>query len=40
VDPWHAFYAVVGFVLSSAVGALLPAIRAAMLHPVKALRFE
>jgi len=40
VNPMHALYAVSGFVISSAVGALLPAIRAAMLHPVKALRFE
>ncbi len=30
----------VGSVVSSAVGALVPALRAAMMHPVKALRFE
>ena len=32
--------ALVGFALSCAVGALIPAWRAAILHPVKALRFE
>jgi lipoprotein-releasing system permease protein len=40
VDRWQAAEVMVGFTLSCAVGALIPAWRAAVLHPVKALRFE
>jgi lipoprotein-releasing system permease protein len=40
VNPTHAAIVVVGFILSCAVGAAIPAGRAAFLHPVKALRFE
>jgi lipoprotein-releasing system permease protein len=40
VDPWRAAEVMVGFTLSCALGALIPACRAAWLHPVRALRFE
>ncbi len=40
VNPMHAAIVMAGFVLSCAIGALVPAVRAAMLHPVRALRFE
>jgi lipoprotein-releasing system permease protein len=40
VDPFKAAQVMIGFTLSCAVGALIPAWRAAMLHPVRALRFE
>jgi lipoprotein-releasing system permease protein len=40
VNPAHAAYACVGFVISSAIGALIPAFRAALMHPVRALRFD
>jgi lipoprotein-releasing system permease protein len=40
VDPLRAVGVMVGFTLSCALGALIPAWRAAMLHPVRALRFE
>lgn len=40
VDPTRAAQVMVGFTLSCALGALIPAWRAALLHPVKALRFE
>jgi lipoprotein-releasing system permease protein len=40
VDPFKAAEVMVGFTLSCAVGALIPAWRAAVLHPVRALRFE
>jgi lipoprotein-releasing system permease protein len=40
MDPTHAAIVMIGFVLASGVGALVPALRAAMLHPVRALRFE
>jgi lipoprotein-releasing system permease protein len=36
----HAAIVMIGFVLASGIGALVPAMRAAMLHPVRALRFE
>jgi lipoprotein-releasing system permease protein len=40
VDPARAVEVMAGFTLSCALGALIPAWRAALLHPVKALRFE
>lgn len=40
VDPLHALMVFLVFVLSSMIGALVPAVRAARLHPVAALRFE
>jgi lipoprotein-releasing system permease protein len=40
VNYTHMAIVMAGFVLSCAVGAAIPAGRAAMLHPVRALRFE
>lgn len=40
VDPQKAVIVLVGGILSSAIGAIIPAWRAAAMHPVKALRFE
>jgi lipoprotein-releasing system permease protein len=40
VDPVRAAQVMIGFTLSCALGAMIPAWRAALLHPVKALRFE
>lgn len=40
VDPNKAKWVLAGGMLSSVVGALIPALRAAWLDPVKALRFE
>lgn len=40
IDPQRFGIVVFGGVLSSAMGALIPAMRAALLDPVKALRFE
>lgn len=40
VDPLKATYVLTAGVLFSVLGALLPALRAAFLHPVHALRFE
>jgi lipoprotein-releasing system permease protein len=40
VNWLHVGIVMLGFVVSCAVGAAVPAGRAAMLHPVKALRFE
>jgi lipoprotein-releasing system permease protein len=40
VDPIKATEVMIGFTLSCALGALIPAWRAAILHPVRALRFE
>jgi len=40
VDPKHALIVAVGGVLSCFVGAFIPAVRAANMQPVKALRFE
>ena len=40
VDPVHAGIVFAGGILFSAVGALAPALRAAMMDPVRALRFE
>ncbi len=40
VDPDKAVIVLVGGVLSSVFGAIVPAWRAAAMHPVKALRFE
>lgn len=40
VDPQKALLVLTGGILSSAVGAIIPAWRAAAMHPVKALRFE
>lgn len=40
VDPAHAAIVFAGGVLSCAVGAIVPALRAATMDPVKALRFE
>ncbi len=40
IDPVHAAYVLAGGVLSCLVGALVPAVRAAWMDPVRALRFE
>ena len=40
VDPWQATYIVIASILSSVVGALIPALLAARLDPVEALRYE
>ena len=40
VDPFHAALVVTGGILASVVGALIPAVRAARMNPVRALRFE
>ena len=40
VDPARAAMVMVGGVLSAVVGSLMPAIRAARMNPVRALRFE
>lgn len=40
VDPAKAAYVLLGGALSSIIGALIPAIRAAYMDPVRALRFE
>ena len=40
VDPYKAVIAVVGFIIACGVGAFIPAIRAAWMKPVTALRFE
>ena len=40
VVPWKAAVVTLAGVLSSAVGAMIPAIRAAWMDPVRALRFE
>lgn len=40
VEPLHATYVLAGGVVSCAVGAIVPALRAAFMDPVKALRFE
>lgn len=40
VNPVHAMVVMAGGVFSSVLGALIPAIRAAGMHPVHALRFE
>lgn len=40
VEPWKAMTVLIGSVLFSIIGALIPAIRAAWFDPVKALRFE
>ena len=40
VSPWVVFAVVVGAIVAGLVGALLPAIRAARMQPVEALRYE
>ena len=40
VDPWTVFWIVLGAVVIAVLASVLPAIRAAMLHPVEALRYE
>ncbi|VAX40165.1 Lipoprotein releasing system transmembrane protein LolC [hydrothermal vent metagenome] len=40
IEPWKAAFVLVGGLLSCVLGALWPAVRAARMHPVKALRFE
>lgn len=40
VDPWHAAIVLSGGIISCGVGAIVPALRAAFMDPVKALRFE
>ncbi len=40
VDPVHAVIVLSGGIISCAVGAIVPALRAAFMDPVKALRFE
>ncbi len=40
VNPTHASFVVIGGLLASVLGALWPAVRAANMDPVRALRFE
>ncbi len=40
VEPGKAIMVMAGGALSSVLGAVIPALRAGLLHPVKALRFE
>lgn len=40
VDPWMIFWVVSGALLIAVLASVLPALRAAMLHPVEALRYE
>lgn len=40
INPWHALIAAGATLVFAVLGALIPAIRAAMLRPVSALRFE
>jgi lipoprotein-releasing system permease protein len=40
IDPKEATIIVVVAIISSVLGALVPALRAARLHPIEALRFE
>jgi lipoprotein-releasing system permease protein len=40
VDPWTVACVVAGAVLIAVVASVLPAVRAARLHPVEALRYE
>ncbi|HZW11544.1 MAG TPA: FtsX-like permease family protein [Phycisphaerales bacterium] len=40
IEPWKAAFVLVGGLVSCVLGALVPASRAARMHPVKALRFE
>jgi len=40
VDPWTVFVIIVGAVIAGVLGAIVPAIRAARMQPVEALRYE
>jgi lipoprotein-releasing system permease protein len=40
VDPWTITWIVLGALAIAVVSSILPALRAAMLHPVEALRYE
>ena len=40
VDPWVIVWVVVGAMIAGLVGAMLPALRAARMQPVEALRYE
>ena len=40
VDPWTVAWVVVGAILIAVFASVLPAIRAARMHPVEALRYE
>ncbi len=40
VDPWDVVMIIAGTIVAGLVGALLPAIRAARMQPVEALRYE
>ncbi len=40
VDPWVIVSVVIGAMLAGLIGALLPAVRAARMQPVEALRYE
>jgi lipoprotein-releasing system permease protein len=40
IDPWKAAYVLIGGVLASVAGSLIPAVKAARMDPVKALRWE
>jgi lipoprotein-releasing system permease protein len=40
VEFWTVFFIVAGALLIAVVASILPALRAALLHPVQALRYE
>jgi lipoprotein-releasing system permease protein len=40
MDPWTVSIIMAVAIVASVIGALLPAIRAARMHPIEALRWE
>ncbi|MGE3806265.1 MAG: ABC transporter permease, partial [Gemmataceae bacterium] len=40
ISPWTVFFVNLGAIAIAVVSATLPALRAALLHPVRALRYE